>query len=102
LAKDWQELTRLTQGKPIVVEKIRLLESDIAIEGSFELPPLARLSAEDQIFIAAFVKCHGSIKEIERIFGISYPTVKKSAGSCCRATELRRGAAVADNRRNPE
>jgi len=76
LEKDWQELTRLTQGKPIAVERVRLVKSDIAIEGSFELPPLARLSAEDQIFIAAFVKCHGSIKEMERIFGISYPTVK--------------------------
>jgi hypothetical protein len=24
----------------------------------------------------AFVRCHGSIKEIEEMFGISYPTVK--------------------------
>ena len=48
----------------------------IAIEGSFELPSLARLSYEDQIFIMAFVRCHGSIKEMENIFGISYPTVK--------------------------
>lgn len=76
MVKDWQELTRLTQGRPIVVERVRMVESDVAIEGNFELPPLARLSAEDQIFIAAFVKCHGSIKEMERIFGISYPTVK--------------------------
>jgi len=45
LEKDWQELTRLTQGKPIAVERVRLVKSDIAIEGSFELPPLARLSA---------------------------------------------------------
>jgi hypothetical protein len=58
------------------VERVRLLKKDIAIEGSFELPPLARLAAEDQVFVAAFVACHGSIKEMERIFGISYPTVK--------------------------
>ena len=31
---------------------------------------------EDQVFITAFVRCHGSIKEMERIFGVSYPTVK--------------------------
>ena len=74
--KDWQELTRLTQGKPVVVERVRLAESGIAIEGSFELPYLARLSTEDQVFIAAFIECHGSIKEMERLFGISYPTVK--------------------------
>ena len=73
---DWQELTRLTQGQPILVERIRLLEKDIAIEGRFELPQLARLNLEDQVFITAFVRCHGSIKEMEQIFGVSYPTIK--------------------------
>ena len=74
--KDWHELTKVTKGLPIIVERVRLTSNDIAIEGSFELPPLARLSSEDQVFIAAFVRCHGSIKEMEHIFGISYPTVK--------------------------
>jgi hypothetical protein len=31
---------------------------------------------DDQIFIIAFVRSHGSIKEMERIFGVSYPTIK--------------------------
>jgi len=75
-AQDWQELTRLTQGRAIVVERVRLADSDIALEGRFELPQLARLTAEDQVFVMAFVRSHGSIKEMERIFGISYPTVK--------------------------
>jgi hypothetical protein len=74
--KDWQELTQLTQGQPMVVERVRLAEKGIAIEGSFELPQLARLAMEDQIFVTAFVRSHGSIKEMERIFGVSYPTIK--------------------------
>lgn len=76
MSKDWHELTEVTKGLPIIVERVRLVSNDIAIEGNFELPPLARLSSENQVFIAAFVRCHGSIKEMERIFGISYPTVK--------------------------
>src|ERR1700675_4908564 len=75
-AKDWQELTQLTQGAPLIVERVRLADRDIAIEGEFELPQLARLALEDQIFIAAFVKSHGSIKEMEQVFGVSYPTIK--------------------------
>lgn len=78
-AKDlsgWPELTQLTQGQPIVVERVRLAGKAIVIEGQFELPQLARLNLEDQVFITAFVRCHGSIKEMEQIFGISYPTVK--------------------------
>lgn len=76
LIKDWQELTKLTQGQPLVVERVRIAGKDIAIEGQFELPQLARLSMEDQVFITAFVRSHGSIKEMEQVFGVSYPTIK--------------------------
>ncbi len=48
----------------------------LALEGEFEVPALARLSLEDQLFVVAFVRHHGSIKKMEGLFGISYPTVK--------------------------
>jgi len=73
---DWQELTRLTQGRDFVVERVRLADQDVAVEGRFAPPQLARLSAEDQVFVTAFVCSHGSIKEMERVFGVSYPTIK--------------------------
>ncbi len=76
MAKEWQELTRMTQGKEITVERVKMVESGIAIEGSFTLPALANLSYEDQVFVMAFVRAHGSIKDMETMFGISYPTVK--------------------------
>ena len=75
-ALDWQEATRLTQGEPVRVERLRVMRTGVAIEGSFELPQLARLSIEDQVFVIAFVRSHGSIKEMERTFGVSYPTIK--------------------------
>jgi hypothetical protein len=73
---DWQALTRLTAGAPFEIERVRLIDQDVAIEGRFELPPLAQLAGEDQIFVAAFVRCHGSIKQMEKFFGVSYPTIK--------------------------
>jgi hypothetical protein len=76
MRNDWQDLTRLTGGEQFSVERVRIESSGIAVEGSFELPPLARLTAEDQVFVTAFVRCHGSIKEMEQLFGVSYPTVK--------------------------
>jgi len=76
MTQDWQELTKLTRGEAFTVEKVKLIEKDIAIEGSFSLSPLAKLTAEDQFFVIAFVRSHGSIKEMEALFGISYPTVK--------------------------
>ena len=73
---DWQQLTDLTQNKEITIERIKVAESGISIEGNFELPPLARLNMEDQIFVAAFVKSHGSIKDMEELYGVSYPSIK--------------------------
>ncbi len=76
MKKDWTCLTRLTDGKRVTVLKVAVEEEEIAIEGQFELPPLAKLSPDDQVFAAVFIKSHGSIKQMEKHFGISYPTVK--------------------------
>ena len=76
MTRDWEALTKLTGHAPFDIERVRLVGQDIAIEGRFELPPLGRLAAEDQVFVAAFVRCHGSIKQMEQFFGVSYPTIK--------------------------
>lgn len=86
--KDWQELTQLTQGAPLIVERVRIADRDITIEGAFELPQLARLALEDQIFIAAFLKSHGSIKDMEQVFGVSYPTIKARLNRIASALEF--------------
>ena len=72
----WEALTSMTGKREFDVTRVRVRETGVAVEGEFELPPLARLSYEEQVFVAAFVRAHGSIKEMESVFGISYPTVK--------------------------
>jgi hypothetical protein len=73
---DLEALTRLTAGAPFEIERVRLVNQDIAIEGRFTPPALATLPADDQVFVAAFVRSHGSIKAMEQLFGVSYPTIK--------------------------
>jgi hypothetical protein len=75
-ASDWQDLLRIAQGASLVVERVRIQEKQIAVEGQFTLPPLAQLSLDDQVFVVAFLRSHGSIKEMEQTFGVSYPTIK--------------------------
>lgn len=73
---EWQTLIKMTEGKDVRITRVHVPETDISIEGEFKLPPLAQLSTEDQLFAAVFLKTHGSIKQMEKFFGISYPTVK--------------------------
>jgi hypothetical protein len=75
MSNDWHELTDLTGERRFSVTKVQL-DTGITIEGEFELPPLARLRYEDQVFVSEFVRNHGSIKDMEKAFGVSYPTVK--------------------------
>jgi hypothetical protein len=75
-AADWQDLLRIAQGASLVIERVRIPEKQIAVEGQFTLPELARLALDDQIFVTAFLRSHGSIKEMEQVFGVSYPTIK--------------------------
>src|SRR6266480_1883573 len=94
-AQDWQALTRLTGAAPFEIERVRLIDQDVVIEGHFDVPPLARLTAEDQTFVAAFVRCHGSIKQMEKFFGVSYPTIKNrlnKIGSQLSFVEIEQGA----------
>src|SRR3954452_21338135 len=73
---DWQDLLRIAQGTPLVIERVSIPEKGVAVEGAFTLPELARLTLEDQVFVTAFLRSHGSIKEMEQVFGVSYPTIK--------------------------
>ena len=73
---DWQDLLRIAEDTPLVVERVRLPEKQITVEGAFILPELSRLGLEDQVFVIAFLRSHGSIKEMEQTFGVSYPTIK--------------------------
>ncbi len=63
-------------NQPLKVARLTCSSCKLAVEGEFEVSPLGKLSVDDQAFVIAFVRHHGSIKKMESLFGISYPTVK--------------------------
>ncbi|UCG50916.1 MAG: DUF2089 domain-containing protein [Candidatus Latescibacterota bacterium] len=62
--------------RPMVLTRASCQECGLDLEGQFEVSPLGRLSEEDQMFVIAFLRHHGSIRKMEELFNISYPTVK--------------------------
>jgi len=59
----------------------------VSMEGEFEVPTLAQLKPEDQAFVIAFLRHHGSIKKMEELFDISYPTVKNRLNAIAAALD---------------
>ncbi|MFO7959209.1 MAG: DUF2089 domain-containing protein [Candidatus Brocadiia bacterium] len=74
---DHAEVTCPQCGRRMEIVRYACPHCDVTVEGHFELPPLARLSLQEQAFVTAFVRVHGNIKRMEELFDISYPTVKK-------------------------
>ncbi len=58
------------------VKSLTCQQCDTEIQGQYELPPLASLPADDQVFILDFMKASGSLKEMAKLLGLSYPTVR--------------------------
>jgi len=63
-------------NRPLRVARMACSSCAMVVEGNFEVSPLARLGVDDQAFVIAFVRHHGSLKKMESLFNISYPTVK--------------------------
>ena len=61
---------------PLRVGRMFCGECGTEVCGDFELPLLARLSEKEQQFILAFVNSSGSLKDMAKSMGISYPTVR--------------------------
>ena len=60
------------------VSKLSCNSCGTELSGSFKLSKFNYLSKEHLYFIEVFIKNRGSIKQIEKELGISYPTVKKN------------------------
>jgi hypothetical protein len=69
------------------IQRLECPEDQLVLEGEFDLPSLARLSPEDQVFVMAFIQTHGHIKKMEALFEISYPTVKNRLNAIGAALE---------------
>ncbi len=70
------------------VSRLVCSDCDVAMEGRFDISPLAGLSTANQLFVTVFLQVNGSLKAMEKVFGISYPTVKNRLASI--AAELPR------------
>jgi hypothetical protein len=63
-------------GSQVKVKSLICEKCNTEIQGQFELSPLASLNPDDQAFVLEFMKASGSLKELARLHGLSYPTIR--------------------------
>lgn len=65
----------------LAVQRLACDTCGTTVGGSFDLPILARLPGDDQAFIIRLIEASGSLKEMARVYGISYPTMRNRLDS---------------------
>jgi len=83
-------------GGPLNIQRLWCGKCEIAVEGNLTMGALARLPREEQQFILEFVKSSGSLKEIARRYGVSYPTVRNRLNELIAHIEQIEGAGETD------
>jgi hypothetical protein len=63
-------------GRPLEVTRLHCPESGVTIEGRFQPNEFSLLPEEQLELLRLFVRVRGNLKEVERILGVSYPTVR--------------------------
>ena len=63
-------------GSELKAIKLSCSSCGTTIESEFTLSRFEQLSKEQLAFVETFMKCRGSIKDVEKELGISYPTVR--------------------------
>jgi hypothetical protein len=73
-----------TSETPLVT-KLVFPETGVQIEGTFRLNEFALLAPEQLEFLRLYIKVRGNLKEVERILGLSYPTIRARFDGLLRA-----------------
>ena len=63
-------------NRQLKVKSLVCEQCETEVQGRYELPPLAGLCPDDQAFILDFLKASGSLKEMEKLLRLSYPTIR--------------------------
>ena len=75
----------ICDGQEFKIVKVKCDNCGTQIEGSFSISRLGNLSKEHREFIEVFIKSRGNIKDVEKVLGISYPTVRSRLDSVIQA-----------------
>jgi len=82
------------------VKSLLCLQCKTEIQGRYELPPLARLSSDDQAFVLEFIKASGSLKQMAKLLKLSYPTVRNRLDEIIERVKLAETAVENNERKN--
>jgi len=97
-------------GGTIVVSECRCQSCRLEMRGDFAPGPFSALAADQLAFVRLFLQARGNLTEVEKVLGVSYPTIRgkldeinqaldAAEGQAARTPEQAAGGAASDRER---
>lgn len=87
-------------GEKLTISRLSCEQCGTTMEGQFTGCRFCSLSPEEELFLLTFIKNRGSIKDVERELGISYPTVRAALDNLIASLGLDQSSASASPHEN--
>jgi len=96
-------------GGQLIITECKCPACQLQMRGEFQTGQLSSLSDETLTFIKVFLSARGNLTEVERVLGISYPTIRNkldeinsiSTGTVRPLSSLRKHPAALPKRKQP-
>ena len=63
-------------GGPLVITEIQCSGCHLKMQGEFKPGLFSSLSEDQLTFVRAFLRVRGNLSEMEKVLGVSYPTIR--------------------------
>ncbi len=63
-------------GGPLVITECRCANCQLQLRGEFRPGLFSTLSDDQLAFVRVFLRARGNLSEVEKVLGISYPTIR--------------------------
>jgi len=63
-------------GGPIIISECKCENCNLVLRGEFRPDSFATLSGDQLTFVRVFLRARGNLSEVEKVLGVSYPTIR--------------------------
>ncbi len=63
-------------GGPLIITGCRCADCGLEMRGEFRPPQFATLTEDQLTFVRIFLRARGNLTEVEKVLGVSYPTIR--------------------------
>ncbi len=63
-------------GGPIIISECKCENCNLVMRGEFRPDPFSTLSSDQLTFVRVFLRARGNLSEVEKVLGVSYPTIR--------------------------